>query len=143
MDVALLSVFVALSIASTRGAIGAYENAWRVSTLVMLVASSIATSLFPQVSRWDTEDAPARIESIIPKALLPGLLVAFPAFAGTFILAEDILGALFGPEFAIASLVLVILTAEKYYSRFTSSSVGPYKRLTGQISPLTRRLLPL
>jgi len=113
MDVAILSAFVALGIASTRGAIGAYENAWRVSMVVMVVASSIAMSLFPQVSRWDAENATDRIESIIPKALLPGLLVVFPAFAGTLVLADDIMGALFGPEFTIASLALVILTAEK------------------------------
>jgi O-antigen/teichoic acid export membrane protein len=118
MDVAVLSAFVALGITSTRGAIGAYENAWRVSMLVMLVGSSIAMSLFPQVSRWDAEDATDRIESIIPKALLPGLLVVFPAFTGTLVLAEDMMEILFGSEFTIASLALIVLVSEKIFKSF-------------------------
>lgn len=113
MDVTILSAFVALEIASTRSAIGAYENAWRVSKLVMIVASSIGISLFPQFSRWDAENTTDKIESIIPKALLPGLLVVFPAFTGTIILGEDIMSTLFGAEFTVATLALVILSSEK------------------------------
>jgi len=118
MDVAILSAFVALGIASTRSAIGAYENAWRVSMMVMLIPSSVAMSLFPQVSRWEAEDATDRIELVISKALLPGLLVVFPAFAGVIILSEDIMAILFGSEFVIASLALVILTFEKIFKAF-------------------------
>lgn len=113
MDVAMLSMFVATGVAVTRGEIGAYENAWRLSLVVMLLSQSIATALFPQVSQWSADGATAQIESIIPTAILPALLFVIPAFVGTAVLSRDLLGILFGPEFTVAWLVLIILSGEK------------------------------
>lgn len=113
MDVAILTLFVSLGIAGTRAQIGAYENAWRVSLVVMMISKALAMTLFPQISRWDAENATDRIESIIPTALLPSLLVVIPAFIGTLILSKDILRVLFKPEFTVAWLVLIILMGEK------------------------------
>lgn len=113
MDVAMLTAFVALEISSSRSAIGAYENAWRVSMVIMLFSGAIGTSIFPQVSRWNSEGAIQRIERLIPIVALPALLLAIPAFAGTLVLSKEILGILFGPEFTVAWLVLIILAAEK------------------------------
>ncbi|EMA13887.1 flippase [Haloarcula marismortui] len=115
MDVAMLSVFVSISAGAviTRGDIGAYENAWRLSLVVMLLSQSIATALFPQVSKWNAEGAMTKIEEIIPTALLPALLFVIPAFAGTAVLSKDLLRILFSPEFTVAWLVLIILAGEK------------------------------
>lgn len=113
MDVAILTVFVAAGITETRASIGAYENAWRVSLVVVILSRSLATTLFPQVSRWDVEDATDRIESVIPSAILPGILITIPAFVGTAVLSKDILRILFGPEFTLAWIVLIVLMGEK------------------------------
>ncbi|MFC6715987.1 flippase [Natrialbaceae archaeon GCM10025810] len=107
MDVAILGLFV------TQTAVGSYEVAWRVTAAVMLLSRSIATTLFPQMSRWDTEDAKARIEELIPRALTPSLALIIPAFFGTLVLSREILTYVFGAEFAIAWLVLIILMGEK------------------------------
>ncbi|MFB6186421.1 MAG: polysaccharide biosynthesis C-terminal domain-containing protein, partial [Halobacteriaceae archaeon] len=74
---------------------------------------AIATTIFPQFSRWDAENAKNKIESIIPIAILPALLIVVPAFIGVAILSQDILKILFSAEFTMASLALVILTGEK------------------------------
>lgn len=113
MDVAMLSMFVAAGGPVTRGEIGAYENAWRLSLVVMMLSQSLATALFPQVSQWSAEGAIDQIESIIPTAILPALLFVIPAFVGTAVLARDILRILFGPEFIVAWIVLIILSGEK------------------------------
>lgn len=113
MDVAMLSMFAAAGLAVTRGGIGAYENAWRLSLVVLLVSQSLATVLFPQVSQWNAEGAINRIESVIPTAILPALLFVIPAFVGTAILARSLLEILFGPEFTVAWLALIILSGEK------------------------------
>lgn len=113
MDVAILSVFVAAGFASTRAEIGAYENAWRLSLIVLLFSNAIATSLFPQISQWSAEDAIEWVEDIIPKSILPSIVIVVPAFVGITVLARDLLRILFGPEFTVAWLVLIILTAEK------------------------------
>lgn len=113
MDVAILSAFVAAGIASSRSEIGAYENAWRLSLLVILFSNAIATTMFPQISRWDAEDAIDRVEELLPKAILPSILFVMPAFVGMTVLSRDILSILFGPEFTVAWLALIILTGEK------------------------------
>lgn len=113
MDVAMLSAFVSLGIAGTRSGIGAYENAWRLTLLVMLLSESIATTLFPQFSRWDALDAADEIENLIPKAILPSIVLVIPAFFATIVLSKDILEILFGSEFTIAWLALIILSGEK------------------------------
>ena len=112
-DVAVLSAFVALGYGVTRGEIGAYENAWQLSLILMLVGRSISTTLFPQISRWDTEDAKEKIESAIPTALFPSLLIVIPGIVGTIILSEDLLRVLFGPEFTVAWVALMILVVAK------------------------------
>jgi O-antigen/teichoic acid export membrane protein len=114
MDVAILSIFVALNISSTRSAIGAYENAWRISTVILIVASSVATTLFPQISRWDSEDAIEKIEDVIPTALFPALMITIPAAVGASVFSKEILGILFGPEFTVAWVALIILVSEKF-----------------------------
>ncbi|WP_276272958.1 flippase [Haloarcula litorea] len=115
MDVAILSLFVSLELTATRADIGAYENAWRVSMIVLLLGRAIATTIFPQMSKWDAEDATDRIENVLPTAMLPALLIVIPAFAGTIVLSDEILRILFGPEFTTAWLVLIILMGEKIF----------------------------
>jgi O-antigen/teichoic acid export membrane protein len=113
VDVAILTLFVALEITSSRANIGAYESAWRLSLIVVMLGQSIGTVIFPQFSRWDAEDTTHRIENAIPKALLPSLLISIPAFFGVLMLSDSLLRILFGSEFTVASLALVILTGEK------------------------------
>jgi O-antigen/teichoic acid export membrane protein len=113
MDILILTSFVSVGIGVTRGDIGAYENAWRLSLVVMLLGKSVATVLFPQISEWDTKNNIKKIESSISTALLPSLLVVIPGFVGTLILSRDLLRILFGQEFTVAWIALIILTAGK------------------------------
>lgn len=111
IDVAILSFFVVGSNFLTRGDIGAYENAWRLSLIAVMASRAISTAVFPQFSRWDAEGARDQIEDLIPKAALPSLLIVIPSFVGTAILSRELLTILFGSEFAVASLSLIILSA--------------------------------
>lgn len=107
MDVAIIGLFL------TQADVGAYEVAWRVTSVTMLFSGAIAATIFPQVSQWDADDATDRIESVIHNAITPSLILVIPAFFGIFVFSREILGLLFGPEFTIASVVLVILAGEK------------------------------
>lgn len=115
MDVLILSAFVSFEIAVTRGEIGAYENAWRVSLLVTFVSRSIAQVLFPQISQWNAQSDTDKIEQVLSKAIIPGLLVVFPAIVGTFVFSEEILRYLFGPEFAVAAPALIVLVGLRFF----------------------------
>lgn len=107
MDVAIIGLFL------TQSDVGVYEIAWRVTAVVMLFSSSIATTIFPQVSQWDAEDATERIESLLSDAIAPALFVAVPAFFGVVLFSREILKLVFGAEYAGGWLVLVILMGEK------------------------------
>ncbi|MGB9963262.1 polysaccharide biosynthesis C-terminal domain-containing protein, partial [Halobacterium sp. MBLA0001] len=120
MDVAILSLFVSLGVVSTRAGIGAYENAWRLSLVVMILTQAISTSIFPQFSQWAAEDAIERIEGVLHTALLPGIILTIPAFVGTLILSEDLLSILYGPKFTIAGMTLIILAGEKIFQSIHS-----------------------
>ncbi|WP_276260090.1 polysaccharide biosynthesis C-terminal domain-containing protein [Haloglomus litoreum] len=107
MDLAFVGLFLAPHYVS------AYEVAWQITLLVILVSKSIAMTLFPQVSRWSATADLDRLESVLPTALGFGLFVSIPALVGAAIYAEEILVYLFTPEYAIAAMVLVVLMAEK------------------------------
>ena len=115
LDIIILTSFVAMGISGTRAEIGAYENAWRVSVIALLISQSISVTIFPQFSRWDAEGTVEYIEEKIPTALLATQLVVIPAFAGSVILSKEILRILFGPEFVVAWVVLVILCGQKIF----------------------------
>lgn len=113
IDVAILTFFVVRTSSVVRGDIGAYENAWRLSLVVLVVSRSIGATVFPQFSRWSAENTTDRIEEMIPTVALPSLLVVIPGFVGITILSKDLLRILYGPEFTVAWLALIILAAEK------------------------------
>ncbi|GAA0668926.1 hypothetical protein GCM10009020_13500 [Natronoarchaeum mannanilyticum] len=107
MDVALLGLFL------TQSDVSIYEVSWRVTAIVMLLGQSVATTIFPQVSKWDADGAHERIENLLPQAVAPVLLLVIPAFMGTIVLSQEILSVVFGSEYAVGQLVLIILMGEK------------------------------
>lgn len=115
LDVLILSAFISAGVASSKVELGAYENSWRISLLVLLFSSAIASILFPQFSQWDAEDARGKIEKLLPRAILPVMIVAIPAFVGSIVLSNQLLRILFGPEFTVASTILIILTGDKIF----------------------------
>lgn len=108
-DVAIIGFFL------THTEVGAYEVAWRVSGPVLLLSTAISTTIFPQISRWDSEGAKDRIEKLIRDVLTPSLFLIVPSFVGVLLLSRQILGIVFGGEFEIAWLVLIILMADKIF----------------------------
>lgn len=107
MDVLIIGYFLSQS------AVGAYEVAWKVSSITTVLATSVSTTVLPQTSAWDSGEELDRIERLLSSAITPSIVLVVPAFFGVVALAPNILGLLFGPEFTIASLALVILVAGK------------------------------
>lgn len=112
MDVAIIGVLL------TQRYVGAYEVAWQVTLLVLLLSKSISLSIFPQISQWEAEAATARIEAAISTAVGFALYVSIPALVGGAIYAPEILTFIFGPDYAIAATVLVVLLVEKLFQSF-------------------------
>lgn len=107
MDIVIIGIFL------TQTDVAAYEIAWRVTLLVMIVSKAIGTSIFPVVSEWSALNDKTEIERMIPDAIVGALIFAIPSFFGSVLFSKDILRLLFGQEYVFAWLVLIILMAEK------------------------------
>lgn len=107
MDVAILRFFVPPSL------IGAYEIAWRIAALAMILTEAIRNSLFPQISQWYSENKTDKIESAFRTWLQPPFYVTIPAFTGAVVMGKDVLNVVFGAEVLIAFPVLLIFMLEK------------------------------
>lgn len=103
MDVAVIGLFL------TQAHVGAYEIAWRITVIPILFSQSIATTLFPKVSEWSATGKEDRISDLIRDLLTPSLALVIPAFFGSLLLSKDILAIVFGPEYVIAWVPLIIL----------------------------------
>lgn len=103
IDVIMIGIFLHQS------DVGAYEAAWRVSLIVVLLSRAIGVSIFPHISRWNANGTQDKIQQVLPKVLLPALLISPPAFFGTILLSEEILSLLFGSGFALGKGALIIL----------------------------------
>lgn len=107
MDVAIIGLFL------THTDVGTYEVAWEISLLVLIASNSIATTLFPQMSRWSADAETDRITTAVSNAVGITLFISIPALLGTVVLGREILSTVFGPEFAAATAALVVLMSEK------------------------------
>lgn len=112
MDVLIIGLFLAQYF------VGAYEIAWRVTLLVLLVSKPIERTLFPQISEWSAQSAEERIETAVSTALGFTLLISIPAIVGAVLYGEEVLRYLFGEQYAVATAVLVVLMVEKVFQSF-------------------------
>jgi O-antigen/teichoic acid export membrane protein len=97
----------------TQHHVSAYEFSWQITLLVLMLSKSISLSIFPQISQWDAESETRSIEAIVSRAIGVVLFISVPAIVGVQIYGTDLLRFVFGPEYAFAGLVLVVLMVEK------------------------------
>ncbi|MFC6733952.1 polysaccharide biosynthesis C-terminal domain-containing protein [Haladaptatus sp. DYSN1] len=107
MDTAILGMFVA------PGLIAAYEIAWRVSKLGLTVSRSVSLTTFPQISQWAEDEEFEKISSVVYESLIPALMFVIPSFVGIIFLSQDILSVLYGPEYVVAAVTIVVLGGER------------------------------
>lgn len=93
--------------------VSSYEIAWRISGMVLILSKSIVRPLFPQVSSWNANSSMQTIENILPTVLSGALLTVFPAVIGSILLGEEVLTLMFGSNYAIAYIPLIVLIAGK------------------------------
>lgn len=107
LDVLFIGFFL------TNAHVSSYEIAWRIAGMVLILSKSITRPLFPQVSYWYANSNMETIENILPKVLSGSLIVVFPAIIGSILFGQELLTLVFGSEYAMAYLPLIILIAGK------------------------------
>ncbi|AEN07860.1 polysaccharide biosynthesis protein (plasmid) [halophilic archaeon DL31] len=109
VDVAVISLFL------TQSHVSEYELAWRITIIVILLSRAVGQSIFPQISQWHAEGKKEQIEELISRGTAMSLFLVIPAFFGSLVLSTEILGVIFGEEYATAGIVLIILMGEKLF----------------------------
>lgn len=107
LDVLVIGFFL------TQTEVGAYETAWRLSVAAVMFGIAIRSSIFPQFSDWSGSDNVGRISDTLSVIITGSLFFVIPAFVGVLLFSEELLSIVFGEEFVIASVALVILMGHR------------------------------
>jgi len=107
MDVAMIGFLL------TSSAVGRYEISWRITTITLLLTRTVGTVIFPDVSSLYSQKKFQTIGNLLSRAAGLSLLVVVPSFFGSVVLGDKVLSEIFGPEYAVAYLPLVILMSGK------------------------------
>lgn len=99
---------VLLNIFSGDTATGHYNAAYNLIFALVTLSNVLNTALYPSLSRQAVRD-PASLPKVYERILRYLLLVALPITVGGFILAEPLVGLLFGAEYGAAAPLLAIL----------------------------------
>ncbi|MBB6646609.1 flippase [Halobellus ruber] len=110
--------------------VGAYETAWRLASVTILLGIAVRNSMFPQVSVWHNEGNWDKISSTVSNMITASLFFVIPSFVGVAILSEELLGLIFGEEFVLASTALSILVAQKMFQAI-NQVIGRTLQATG------------
>ncbi len=89
--------------------VGYYRAPLQLASLALFAATPLATSLFPQVSRWREEGAMDAAAGALSRALTYALLVAVPFACGGLLLGERVLYFLYGSPFSVAAPAFALM----------------------------------
>ena len=103
IDILIIGYFLSSELVS------AYEIAWQLSSITILLSASVRTAIFPQFSAWSDQKKFEQIKTILTKSITLSLLLVIPAFIGGVILSESLLTVIYGNKYSIAVSVFVVL----------------------------------
>jgi len=103
MDTIVLAAF---AVGSTL--IGVYEAAWSLASMFALVAVSVKSTLFPEMSELGTEDDYDRIHHYLNEGLVFTGVFVIPGLFGALVVGKRVL-RIYSPEFRQGATILVIL----------------------------------
>ena len=103
IDILIIGYFLSSELVS------AYEIAWQLSSITILLSVSVRTAIFPQFSAWSDQKKFEQIERTLTKSITLSLLLVVPAFIGGVLLSENLLTVIYGSEYSIAVSVFVVL----------------------------------
>ena len=121
IDILVLGAF------APSAAVGVYSVAWSLSRFLELFSSSIASTLFPEISYSSTQESMAVVTGYLEDSLVYAGLIVIPGFVGGFLLAEELM-FVYGAEFVEGAVILWILIlsigVHAYQTQFVNTLNG-------------------
>jgi O-antigen/teichoic acid export membrane protein len=93
----------------TRVDVGIYGIAQSIAYVSILASQGVSNALFPTVSGLSSRGSDREVARVFREGMIYTGLLVLPAFAGSLVLAEEVLGIVFGREFAAGALALILL----------------------------------
>lgn len=89
--------------------IGFYSAAQRMVGILSVFSGLVATTTFPAFSRFAHEDSHEKMKSALETVISILFIAAIPLVIGGYVLRHSLLGFVFGPSYAAAASVFIIL----------------------------------
>ncbi|WP_135363170.1 lipid II flippase MurJ [Halosimplex halophilum] len=112
MDTVVLAAF---AVGSTL--IGVYEVAWSLASVFALVAVSVKSTLFPEMSELGVDDEHDRIHHYLNEGLVFTGVFVIPGLFGAWALGERVL-RIYRPEFTQGAPILVLLVLARMLAAY-------------------------
>lgn len=118
MDTVVLGFFV------SNGLVGIYNVSWNLGIILALASQSLASALFPTLSKLDAKDDLQSFSSILNEAFRYAGILCFPGIVGLAIVGPKVL-RVYGSEFVegaeIAVLIGVYALLSSYQGQFQTA----------------------
>jgi O-antigen/teichoic acid export membrane protein len=89
--------------------VGIYRIAYQMTGAALFIATALNTTLFPRMSRWNTDGDLLSISSSLTRALSFSLFLAVPVVTGGILIGDKLLYYLYGADFVTGTPALVVL----------------------------------
>ncbi|MEE9176058.1 MAG: oligosaccharide flippase family protein [Thermodesulfobacteriota bacterium] len=116
-DIVVIGLFL------TQEFVGVYGVCWIISGVFLLSSQAVASSIFPRISELSGRGELDEIRGIFSEGLVFSSFLVIPAMVGTLILSSDLLGIVYGEDFRVGYLVLIILMLGRVFQSFQMISV--------------------
>lgn len=103
VDVILLSFFKGSS------QVGLYAAAYKLISIFLFVPYFLATSMFPAMSEWKTQEKMQELKNLIEKSVKAIMIIAIPAAVFVSLVPERIVLRIYGDQFLASAPALGIL----------------------------------
>jgi len=119
IDILLIGFFL------SQTAVGAYEIAWRVAAVSLVLTNAVRISMFPQANTWGEDGKYEKIETLVARSYIPSFYLVIPIAIGGAIVGGDLLSILFNVEHSHIQIVLTILLIEKLQRAIVLPLIAP------------------
>lgn len=104
--------------------VGIYSTAYKISSIITQVISSILWVVMPRISFYYKKNDFNEINVLLKNILYYNTTMGIPCVIGTIMLSKDIIYIIAGSQYLPASLVLQILMLSLFVSLFGGSFIG-------------------
>jgi O-antigen/teichoic acid export membrane protein len=112
-----MDTIVLASFAIGGSLIGVYEIAWNVASIFALVAGSVQSTLFPELSEIAVNDGYERVHHLLNEGIVFAGVFMIPGLFGAAVLGKEVL-QIYGPEFTQGTTIVVVLVLARMLAAY-------------------------